>query len=313
MRLGADEGLGTEGAPHRRDDDPDVLRGDPEDAGQVLAHVERRLGAGDHLEPPADPLGVGRVRLHRHVRRRRGVEDLVDDHLRVVERVGERLVGIGQVGDDADLLATPQVRGPDAEPVAHVRAVLRSHVEVGRVGLGGVVPLVDQGCLVPERCQLVVHGGPLLVADLHQGRGHPGVLQCRGDDCGDGVADELGLAGQHDLVGDLAAEPRQLFDVVGGDEDDLVVEESGLEPGDAARGHIGPDDPQVPLTGDPAVDRVADCGGDPGVDAGDRRAGAGRVRPSFAGRHEPTAIRARRTSTPTTRRRYAADPRLSSM
>ena len=144
-RLGADEGLGAEGAPHRRDDDPDVLRGDAEDAGQVLAHVERRLGAGDHLEPTADPLGVGRVRLHRHVRRRRGVEDLVDDHLRVVERVGERLVGIVQVGDDADLLATPQARGPDAEPVADVRAVLRSHVEVGRVGLGGVVPLVDEG------------------------------------------------------------------------------------------------------------------------------------------------------------------------
>ncbi len=68
-----------------------------------------------------------------HMCRRRGVEDLVDDHLGVVERVGERLVGVGQVGDDTDLLATLQARGPDAEPVADVRAVLRSHVEVGRV------------------------------------------------------------------------------------------------------------------------------------------------------------------------------------
>ena len=56
-RLGADEGLGAEGAAHRGCDDTDVLGGEAEDAGQVLAHVERRLGAGDDLEPPARPTG----------------------------------------------------------------------------------------------------------------------------------------------------------------------------------------------------------------------------------------------------------------
>ena len=88
-RLGADERLGAERAAHRRCDDTDVLGGEAEDAGEVLAHVERGLGAGDDLESAVDPLGVGGVRLHRDVRGGRGVEDLVDDDVGVGERVGE--------------------------------------------------------------------------------------------------------------------------------------------------------------------------------------------------------------------------------
>ena len=142
--LGADERLGAERATHRGCDDPDVLGGEAEDAGEVLAHVERGLGAGDDLEPAVDPLGVGGVRLHRDVRGGRGVEDLVDDDVGVGERVGEHLVGVVQVGDDGGLVAALQPGGADAEAVADVGAVLRAHVEVRRVGLGGVVLRVDQ-------------------------------------------------------------------------------------------------------------------------------------------------------------------------
>ena len=118
-------------------------------------------------------------------------------------------------------------------------------------------------------------------------------------DRGDRVAGELRFPGQHDLVGDLAAEAGQVRDVVRGDEHDVVAEQAGAETRHRAGRNGGPDDPQVPLAGDAGVHRVPDARGDPRVDAHRRGAGPG----AGAGGHAATAIRARRTSTATTRRR----------
>ena len=210
-----------------------------------------------------------------HVCRGGGVEDLVDDDVGVEEGVGEDRVGVVEGGEDGRLLAALEGGGADPEPVADVGAVLGPHVEVGRVGVGGVVLGVDELGARPHSVHLVVDRRGSLVGDLDQGRSDPGVAKGGGDHCGDGVADELGLTGQDDLVGDLASERREVVDVVGGDEDDLVVEQRGLEAGDSAGGDLGADDAQVPLARDAAVDGVAEAGDDARVDAADAGAGAG--------------------------------------
>ena len=238
--------------------------------GEVLAHVEGRLGPCDELEAAVYPLRAGGVRLHGHVRRSRSVEDLVDHDVGVEEGVSEDGVRVVQCSEHRRLLAALEGGCADAEPVAHVGAVLGTHVEVRRVRLGGVVVVMDQRRTRSDRLHLVVDGRRTFVLNLHQRGRDACVPKCWRYHRGDGVPDELGFTSEHDLVCDLAAERGELLDVVGGDEANLVVEERGLETRHPAGSDLGPDDAQVPLTRDAAVDWIAEAGNDPRVDSADR-------------------------------------------
>ena len=92
-------------------DDPHAVRGEPEDARQLLAQVERRLCAREHLEPVAVPAGDARMRLHGRVLRRGRPVRLLDDHVRIGPGRGD--VAVAKL-----------------EAVAHVRPRLRAHPEV---------------------------------------------------------------------------------------------------------------------------------------------------------------------------------------
>ena len=115
-RLDVQERLGAERPAHRRADDPYALGVEPEDSGEVVAEVERRLRARPDLEQVCLPARHRGMRLHVHVLSRRRSIGLLDDHVCLLEP-----------GFDVPVA--------QAEAVTDVRSVLRPDSEVGRVVL----------------------------------------------------------------------------------------------------------------------------------------------------------------------------------
>ena len=153
--LGAHEGLGAERPAHGRADDAHVGVGQAEQPGQVLAHVERRLGSGGDLEPAVAPAGDAGVGFHRDVLHGRHTEGLVDDHLGGVESLGV-VVGL-RVGGVR--LPLRQARRADPEAVAHVGPLEGPQAEVGGVAVGDGVGVVHQRGAGAEGVTLVEDRG----------------------------------------------------------------------------------------------------------------------------------------------------------
>ena len=217
------------------------------------------------------------------------------------------VVGVVQVGDHGRLVAALQPGRADAEAVADVGAVLRAHVEVRRVATrrcgAGRAPAE---CVSRERLHLVVHRRALLVLDLDQEAATRAAFSVGATTAAIASPTNLGSRVRTIWSRDLAAEAGRSSTSSGVMTMTSSSSERGVD-GDHSPGRdAGADDAQVPLAGDAAVGRVADAGGDAGVDADRgsswRRAACVPWRSGAVG-HGPTAIRARRTSTPTTRRR----------
>jgi hypothetical protein len=272
-----EERLRPERAAHRRSDHADVLLGHAERERHVGAQVERRLRPRDEDEPAVLPRGQRGVRLHRRVRRARRAELSLHDH-----------VGVHEAGGD--------VAVADPEAMAHVRAGQRAHADrdrlAGRLRGGGV----QQRRPGRDRRHRVEHRGQLRVVDLDRpGRGE----RHRARGCRDGrddVAHVAGDVGEHELVARLAAVRPQVRDVLRKERHAAGGHGGGVDAIDARVGVRRAHERRMPHPGQLRVQRVALGSRQPRIDAD---------------RAHSSSSSARRTSTATIRRRYAAEPRAS--
>jgi hypothetical protein len=265
-RLRPEEGLGPERAAHRRNDDPDAVGGDPEDARQLLAQVERRLCAGEDLEPVAFPACDARVRLHRGVLRRGRAVRLLDDD--VCGRPG---------GGDVPVVKL--------EAVAYVRSRQRSHPEVRGAARGESDLVVHERRARSGRFDHVEDGRQLAVVDQDESGRLLRVACSLGGDGRDDIADVAHpVEREHGLVLDLHAVARESTDVVREQRDASGRDGAWVDAEHLRMCVRRADEPGVELAVEVDVLGVARAAGD--TDIG-----------------HPTSSRARRTSTSITRRR----------
>ena len=157
-------------------------------------------------------------------------------------------------------------------------------------GLGGVG--VQQRRAGRDRLDRVEHRRQLLVGHLDRARGGPRRRRGRAGDRRHDVARVPRDAGEHVLVARLAAVGGEVGDVLGQQRDAVAGERGRVDAQHARVGVRGADERRVEHPRPLDVDRVALGAADARVD-------------------HASASSARRTSTATTRRRYAAEPRAS--
>ena len=144
----------------------------------------------------------------------------------------------------------------------------------------------------------VEHRGQLRVSDLDRtGRGERRRARRRRDGRHD-VAHVAGDVGEHELVAHLAAVRPQARDVLRQQRHAAARDGGGVDAVDARVGVRRAHERRVPHPGQLRVQRVALGSRQPGVDAD---------------RAHARSSSARRTSTATIRRRYAAEPRASAI
>jgi hypothetical protein len=265
-RLRPHERLRPEGAPHRRHDHPHSFRGEPEDARQLLAEVERRLCAREHLEPVAVPAGDAGVRFHRGMLRGGRPIRLLHDHVRL--RPG---------GIDVAVV--------ELEAVTHVGPGLGAHPEVRRAAGGESDLIVDEPSARSDRVDHVEDGRHLLVVDLDESGGLLRRARClAGDGCHDVADIPHAVEREHGLVLDLHAVAPEPANVVRDQRNAISLDGARVDGDHPRMRKRRTDEPGVQLAVEVDVLRVL-CG------AGD------------AGIGHATSSRARRTSTSITHRR----------